>query len=326
LLRYFVSIAKEALMIEVRDLAKQYGSYKAVDGVTFRADKGEIVGLLGPNGAGKTTIMKILTCYHFPSGGSAMVAGIDVEEDPLGVKRRVGYLPESAPLYQDLTVEEYLDFMADARDLAGESKKERIAYVVSECGLEEVYTRPIEQLSKGYKQRVGLAQAIIHDPEILILDEPTTGLDPNQILEIRDLIKKLGKEKLVILSTHILQEVEAICGRVLILSGGHIAAQGTAEEIASGMKGETVIDVTLKGIDSVSQDELSRSLPGFALRKSLALSPGKLKLELVAASDSDGEAVFDWAVARKLKILELSKRKTSLEDIFVRLTKEGDKA
>jgi ABC-2 type transport system ATP-binding protein len=326
LLRFFVSIAKEALMIEVRDLAKQYGSYKAVDGVTFRADKGEIVGLLGPNGAGKTTIMKILTCYHFPSGGSAMVAGIDVEEDPLGVKRRVGYLPESAPLYQDLTVEEYLDFMADARDLSGGAKKERIAYVVSECGLEEVYTRPIEQLSKGYKQRVGLAQAIIHDPDILILDEPTTGLDPNQILEIRDLIKKLGKEKLVILSTHILQEVEAICGRVLILSGGHIAAQGTTEEIASGMKGETVIDVTLKGIDSVSQEEIARSLPGYALRKSLPLSPGKLKLELIAASDSDGEAVFDWAVARKFKILELSKRKTSLEDIFVRLTKEGDKA
>jgi ABC-2 type transport system ATP-binding protein len=311
-------------MIEVRDLAKYYGSVKAVDGVTFRADSGEIVGLLGPNGAGKTTIMKILTCYHFPSGGKALVSGIDVEEDPIEVKKRIGYLPESAPLYQDLTPEEYLDFMADARGLSGDRKKERIAYAVAECGLAEVFTRPIEQLSKGYRQRVGLAQAILHDPEILILDEPTTGLDPNQILEIRSLIKRLGKEKLVILSTHILQEVEAICGRVLILNQGRIAAQGTAEDIAGSIKGDAVFDVLVKGRDSVGASDLV--IPGFALRTSEAAGAKTVRLEITGPREADGEAVFDWAVGRGLKLLELTKRKKTLEDIFVKLTTEGDKA
>ncbi len=312
-------------MIEVRDLAKAYGPIKAVDGVSFRADKGEIVGLLGPNGAGKTTIMKILTCYHFPSEGQALISGIDVVEDPLEAKRRVGYLPESAPLYQDLTVEEYLAFMAESRGLKAEEKRMRIAYVVSECGLQDVYTRPIDQLSKGYKQRVGLAQAIIHDPEILILDEPTTGLDPNQILEIRDLIKKLGKEKLVILSTHILQEVEAICGRVLILNAGHIAAQGTTEEIAGGFKGEVLFDLLLKGGSPVDQGSLSRELPGCSLKKKGSEGKDLQRLEISAPEGSDGEAVFDWALSRQFKILEMTKRKISLQDIFVRLTKEGDK-
>lgn len=311
-------------MIEVRDLAKHYGGVKAVDGVNFRADSGEIVGLLGPNGAGKTTIIKILTCYHFPSGGQALVSGIDVEEDPIEVKKRIGYLPESAPLYQDLTPEEYLDFIADARGLSGDRKKERIAYAVAECGLESVFTRPIEQLSKGYRQRVGLAQAILHDPEILILDEPTTGLDPNQILEIRSLIKRLGKEKLVILSTHILQEVEAICGRVLILNQGRIAAQGTAEDIAGSIKGEAVFDVLARGRDSVGESDLA--IPGYSLRKSEGAGAKTVRLEIAGPRDADGEAVFDWAVARGLKLIELSKRKTSLEDIFVKLTTEGDKA
>lgn len=313
-------------MIEVRDLAKSYGSVKAVDGVAFTAKKGEIVGLLGPNGAGKTTIMKILTCYHFPSGGTALVSGIDVEEDPIEVKKRIGYLPESAPLYQDLTVEEYLEFMAEARGLSPEAKKERIAFAVDECGLDSVYTRPIDQLSKGYKQRVGLAQAILHDPEILILDEPTTGLDPNQILEIRALIQRLGKEKLVILSTHILQEVEAICGRVLILNKGRIAAQGTAADLAGSVKGEAVFDALLKGRDSLSDADLSDALPGFSIRNSEGAGPSRLRVELVGPKGADGEAVFDWAVSRGLKILELSERRTSLEDIFVELTKEGDKA
>jgi ABC-2 type transport system ATP-binding protein len=314
-------------MIEVRDLKKSYGNLMAVNGVSFKADKGEIVGLLGPNGAGKTTIIKILTCYHFPSEGKATVAGLDVEEDPLGVKRKVGYLPESAPLYMDLTVEEYLDFIAESRGLAGEEKAERIGWSVKECGLESVYGRPIEQLSKGFRQRVGLAQAILHDPEILILDEPTT--DPNQILEIRDLIKKLGKEKLVILSTHILQEVEALCGRVLILNQGRIAAQGTAEEIALTLKGETVFDLVLKGDRgalSAALGGIVRALPGYVIRKKEEGAGGKLRLELSGPSEADGEALFDWAVESRAKILEMSKRKTSLEDIFVSLTKEGEKA
>ncbi len=315
-------------MIEVTGLRKSYGSLMAVDGVSFRADKGEIVGLLGPNGAGKTTIIKILTCYHFPSEGRAVVAGVDVEEDPLGVKRRVGYLPESAPLYLDLTVEEYLDFMASSRGLKKKAKSERIAWAVKECGLEKVYGRPIEQLSKGYRQRVGLAQAILHDPDILILDEPTTGLDPNQILEIRDLIKKLGREKLVILSTHILQEVEALCGRVMILNQGKIAAQGTAEEIALSLKGEAVFDMTLKGARGT--EELSREfaarLPGYSIRKTGQDTEGRTVLEISGPPEADGEALFDWAVGSGAKILGMAKRRTSLEDIFVSLTREGDKA
>jgi ABC-2 type transport system ATP-binding protein len=328
-IEYGILERKEDSMIEVRDLKKSYGSLMAVNGVSFKADRGEIVGLLGPNGAGKTTIIKILTCYHYPSEGKATVAGLDVEEDPLGVKGKVGYLPESAPLYLDLTVEEYLDFIAESRGLAGEEKAGRVGWAVKECGLESVYGRPIEQLSKGYRQRVGLAQAILHDPEILILDEPTTGLDPNQILEIRDLIKKLGKEKLVILSTHILQEVEALCGRVMILNQGRIAAQGTAEEIALTLKGETVFDLVLKG-DSraigAAAGGIGRALPGYALRKSEDAAGERLVLEISGPSEADGEALFDWAVASRAKILEMTKRRTSLEDIFVSLTKEGEKA
>ncbi len=315
-------------MIEVKDLKKSYGSLTAVDGVSFRAEKGEIVGLLGPNGAGKTTIIKILTCYHFPSEGKALVAGLDVVEEPLGVKARVGYLPESAPLYTNLTVEEYLDFMAGSRGLQKEHKAERIAWAVRECGLESVYGRPIEQLSKGYRQRVGLAQAILHDPDILILDEPTTGLDPNQILEIRDLIKKLGEEKLVILSTHILQEVEALCDRVMILNQGKIAAQGTTEEIALSLKGEAIFDVLIKAAHPerlAEESAVSRALRGCALRGK-EIGEGRARLEISAPPESDGEAIFDWAVASGAKILEMTKRKTSLEDVFVSLTKEGDKA
>jgi len=205
-------------MIEASNLGKRYGTLEAVRGVSFSINPGEVVGLLGPNGAGKTTIMKILTCYMFPSSGSATVNGWDIFERPLEIKKLVGYLPENAPLYTDLNVLEYLSFMAESRSLKGNAKTERIEWAVEECGLKSVVYRSIDTISKGFRQRTGLAQAILHDPEILVLDEPTTGLDPNQIIEIRELIKRLGKEKTVILSTHILQEVEATCGRVLILN------------------------------------------------------------------------------------------------------------
>jgi ABC-2 type transport system ATP-binding protein len=268
--------------------------------------------------------MKILTCYHFPTEGVATVEGFDVEENPLEVKSRIGYLPESAPLYQDLTVEEYLDFIAHSRGLSGAKKAERVAWTVTECGLEKVYGKPIEQLSKGYKQRVGLAQAIIHDPDILILDEPTTGLDPNQILEIRELIRKLGREKLVILSTHILQEVEATCGRVIILNQGHVAAQGTTEEIAQSMKGETVIDLVLKGDQTAAVKALPSAIPLARIKSLSGLGDGNTRAEISGGDGFDSEQVFDWAVQSNQKILEMARHKISLEDIFVSLTKEGE--
>jgi ABC-2 type transport system ATP-binding protein len=222
-------------MIEAESLVKRYGRYTAVKGVSFRIDQGQVVGLLGPNGAGKTSIMRILTCYHFPTEGTARVDSHDVVGEPRRVRQSVGYLPENAPLYDDMKVREYLGFVADARGLGGALRRERMEMVTATCGLSEVFGREIRRLSKGYRQRVGLAQAIIHDPAVLVLDEPTSGLDPNQIVEIRSLIRSLGEKKTVILSTHILQEVEALCRRVLIMNAGRLVAQGTPDEIARGL-------------------------------------------------------------------------------------------
>ena len=222
-------------MIEAASLTKRYGAFEAVAGVSFQIEAGRIVGLLGPNGAGKTSLMRILTCYHFPDGGRARVDGHDVAAEPHQVRRSVGYLPESSPLYPDMKVREYLGFIAEVRDLGGEHRRRRLEWVTETCGLGAVYSRDIRRLSRGYKQRVGLAQAILHDPPVLVLDEPTSGLDPNQIVEIRALIRDLGRSKTVLLSTHILQEVQAICGQVLIMSAGRLAAQGAVEEIARGL-------------------------------------------------------------------------------------------
>ena len=315
-------------MIEAANLGKKYGSLEAVKGVSFEIDKGEVVGLLGPNGSGKTTIMKILTCYIFPSYGTARVNGNDIFEQPLAIKRTIGYLPENAPIYTDLNVMEYLEFIAESRSLESGLKKERIEWVIEECGLNRVVYRGIDKISKGFKQRTGLAQAIIHNPEILILDEPTTGLDPNQIIEIRELIKRFGKEKTVILSTHILQEVEATCRRVLILNEGEIVARGTTDEIWREMKGETILNLTLKGRKSPKN-----SITGVKRIKELIkctrLSSERYELRLSLDADRDDknlaaqEAVFDWAVDEGYKILSMVPQRLSLEDIFIKLTGEA---
>jgi ABC-2 type transport system ATP-binding protein len=308
-------------MIEVNNLGRRYGSLEAVRGVNFSINPGEVVGLLGPNGAGKTTIMKILTCYMFPSYGTARINDWDIFDSPLEIKKLVGYLPENAPLYTDLNVMEYLSFMAESRSLAGQQKNERLEWAIEECGLKSVVYRSIDTISKGFKQRTGLAQAILHNPEILILDEPTTGLDPNQIIEIRELIKRLGKEKTVILSTHILQEVEATCGRVLILNEGQIVAKGTPEEINREMKGEVVLEVLLKGKNKPSRfkipgvrDVLKSSSPGEGLHK--------IKMALLPDAGAE-EAVFDWAVDQGYKILAMVPKRLSLEELFIKLTREG---
>jgi ABC-2 type transport system ATP-binding protein len=311
-------------MIEVENLTKMYGNFTAVRDVTFQVQKGEVVGLLGPNGAGKTTIMKMLTGFHFPTSGRASVNNYDVFDSPLSIKESLGYLPENAPLYGDLNVEEYLDFIADTRALVGSVKKERIDAVIKTCNLESVLRRDIEKLSRGFRQRVGLAQALIHDPEILILDEPTTGLDPNQILEIRKLIRELGKEKTVIISTHILQEVEAVCTRVLILNEGSIAAQGTTDEIGGELRGDDIYNLEVKGGSGESVRQKLASLPGFVSIIRLEETGSIISLQIaVKPGSGGGESIFDWAVGAGYKLPLISPEKYSLEDIFIKLTHEG---
>jgi ABC-2 type transport system ATP-binding protein len=314
-------------MIEVQGLTKRYGTIDAVKDVSFSVGTDQVLGFLGPNGAGKTTIMKILTGYHFPSEGKALVDGISVQEDPVEVKKRIGYLPENVPLYGDLTVDEYLDFIADARLIPRTERKKAIDASLDACGLRAYRSRRIETLSKGYKQRTGLAQAILHDPPFLILDEPTSGLDPNQIIEIRSLIKELGKRKTVILSTHILQEVEAVCSQVLILNEGRIAAQGNPEEIAGTMKGGDTWELLLKGADAaVVRDKLFRIGGELAVGAVSSREEGLVEASFFIPGRSDGgrdgERIFDWAVAEGLKILGMTRKKLSLEDIFVKLTSE----
>jgi ABC-2 type transport system ATP-binding protein len=328
---FFVIIIR--IMIEVHKLNKQYGSFAAVKDVSFSVGKGQVLGFLGPNGAGKTTVMKILTGYHFPTSGEALIDGISVQEEPVEVKKRIGYLPESVPLYGDLTVDEYLSFVAEARLLPRTETKSAIKRSAAACGLEPVFTQRIETLSKGYRQRVGLSQAIIHDPPILILDEPTTGLDPNQIIEIRSLIKSLGKSKTVILSTHILQEVEAVCSQVLIINEGRIAAQGSPEEIALSMKSGDTWELILKGQGLQTAPELEGKLArlgtGVSAVSIHALDKGIFRLGFIipiSAPDSSpdqGERIFDWAVSEGLKILGMNRKKLSMEDIFVKLTNEA---
>jgi ABC-2 type transport system ATP-binding protein len=316
-------------MIEVHGLTKRYGPVEAVKDVSFTVGRDQVLGFLGPNGAGKTTIMKILTGYHFPSAGSALVDGISVEDDPVEVKKRIGYLPENVPLYGDLSPEEYLAFIAEARLIPPSERKDRLDAALEACGLRQVRSRRIENLSKGYRQRVGLAQAIVHDPPILILDEPTTGLDPNQIIEIRGLIKELGKRKTVILSTHILQEVEAVCSQVLIINEGRIAVQGRPEEIAGTMRGGDSWELILKGSGAAELGRKLARLGGDLSSETVEdREDGTVGLSFFLQSDpggsglSEGERIFDWAVSEGLKILRMNRKRLSLEDIFVKLTGE----
>jgi len=316
----------QAAKIEVRNLSKQYGNVQAVTDVSFSVGSRQVLGFLGPNGAGKTTIMKILTGFHFPSSGTALVDGIAVDEQPLEVKKRLGYLPENVPLYGDLTVDEYLAFAAEARSVPKAQRRAVIDASLEACALADYRGRRIETLSKGYRQRAGLAQAILHDPPILILDEPTTGLDPNQIIEIRSLIKELGKRKTVILSTHILQEVEAICSQVLIINDGRIAAQGRPEEIAGSMKGGDTWELILKGGSAdIVRDKLSglgNISNTLVETKSGGFVSASFFIPADEGADNAGERIFDWAVGSCLKILEMNRKKISIEDIFVKLTSD----
>lgn len=327
-------------MITVSNITKQYGGFTAVKDVSFSVDREQVLGFLGSNGAGKTTVMKILTGYHFPTYGTALIDGVSVVDEPVAVKRRIGYLPESVPVYGELTVDEYLTFIADARLLPKTARKSAKQRTIETCGLGNVVGKRIETLSKGYKQRVGLAQAIIHDPDILILDEPTTGLDPNQIIEIRSLIKELGKSKTVILSTHILQEVEAVCSQVLIINEGKIVAHGTTAEIAASLKGTDTWELRLIPPQDMDEETIRAKIAAALFWTEMEPVESRMKkvnfseinnkriMDLTFSVQSaetypvDGETIFDWATSSNFKIVGMNQKKISLEDIFVKLTKE----
>lgn len=308
-------------MIHVLNLSRSYGAFKAVDDVSFEVGKGQIVGLLGPNGAGKTTLMKMLTGYHFPATGSIQIAGLDLLEQTQQAQALIGYLPESSPVYPDLTVREYLEFMAGVRGIAPEKRAEAIERALDRTDASAFLNRVASHLSKGQKQRVGLAQAILADPAILILDEPTSGLDPHQILEFRQLIQSIGREKTVILSTHIMQEVEALCERVLIMNRGKIVAEGKATDIARDLQGENRYELRIKGLPSGQALESLAALPGIlGTPKVVEEGPEPLLSCAFPVDHAGGEVLFDWAVANRAKMVSLVPQTIRLEDLFVQLT------
>lgn len=306
--------------ISVQNLTKNYGSFRAVKGVSFEVGKGQIVGFLGPNGAGKSTIMKILTCYMSGNSGAVQVAGRDVYSDALAVRRVVGYQPENVPLYDEMVVRDYLLFMAKMRGVPRSKRNERIDHVVDVCGLRAVVSKLIRELSKGYRQRVGLAQALVHDPEVLVLDEPMSGLDPNQIVEIRDLLKEVGQTKTVLFSSHILQEIEKLCDRVIILKEGQIVADGTSGELTALLEGRRRFAVTLRG--NADAKDVKSKLEGISNRVQTATSAGDQSYILTAGEDIRGR-IFELATDNGWDLLEVSERVLTLEDVFMELT--GDR-
>jgi ABC-2 type transport system ATP-binding protein len=303
------------MSVEVAQLSKTYGTQNAIDALSFSAQKGEILGFLGPNGAGKTTTMKIITGYIPQTSGKASVCGFDVEKEPLEVRKRIGYLPEHNPLYKEMYVREYLEFVASLHKTP--KARQRVAEMIDMTGLGREQHKPIAALSKGYRQRVGLAQAMLHDPEVLILDEPTTGLDPNQLAEIRNLIKNLGAEKTLIFSTHIMQEVQAICNRVLIINQGKIVADDPIDQLSARIAGES--QVTLEFLQN-TQVALLQKIKGVKTVRSL----GEQRWQLSADANIDVRPeVFQFAVAQGLTLLEMRKETISVEDVFQKLTKQA---
>lgn len=305
-------------MIEVKELTKSYGPTLAVNQVSFEAHAGEVVGFIGPNGAGKTTTMRILTCYLTADAGSATVAGYDVLEHAIDVRKNVGYLPESAPLYADMGVVEYLQFMAEVRDIPKSQRKERIKNVVEICGLEGVIQKDIGELSKGYRQRVGLAQSLIHDPPILILDEPTSGLDPTQTIEIRNLIIEMGKKKLVLFSTHILPEVAATCSRILMINHGQIVANGSHEDLISSVRSEETLHLTVRGDEETITPQL-KAVDGIKQVSNVRTDDGVVNYEInmVQEGHDASGALFQAAVQNKWDLVELRRDDIDLEDVFL---------
>ena len=304
------------MSIEVNNLVKIYGEQKAVDNISFRVGKGEIVGFLGPNGAGKSTTMKIITGYLQPSAGNASVCGMNVSENPLATKKKIGYLPEQNALYYDMYVKEYLAFIAEVHNLR--STQNAIDRAISTVGLTLESKKKVGQLSKGYKQRVGLAAAIIHDPEVLILDEPTSGLDPNQIIEIREVIKQQGEDKTVLFSSHILQEVEAICDRVIIIDRGRLVADDSLDNLQKATKKSHAVIIQFK--EDVDKDLLQKISGVSAVEQSTGST---FKLQ-TPNPEAVRKQILELALLHNLNIVSLQSEEQSLEDVFRSLTKKTD--
>jgi len=311
-------------MIKVEKLTKNYGEICAVNDIGFEINKGEILGLLGPNGAGKTTFMRILTCYLNPTSGTIQVKNFNIKDHPLEIKKMMGYLPENAPLYPDMIVYDYLQYIADIRQLDKATKLLRIDQLAATCAIREVMHQPIGELSKGYKQRVGLAQAMMGDPEILVLDEPTSGLDPNQIIEIREIIKKIGKEKTIILSTHILSEAEATCDRVVIINKGKIVADSNIEDLKQSLGKESVIILAFRNTDFAAVQKVLSQVAGVAAVEQTDSSDGILAVNVTCKTRDDIRNQIYAAIKKQdWQLLEFYQQFRSLENIFRELTKEN---
>ena len=308
-------------MINIENLTKKYNNKKVLDNISFKIKKGEVLGFLGPNGAGKTTTLKIITGFISPTKGKVKVAGINLLEDSLSIRKKIGYLAENNPLYEDMKVYEFLYFIASLKGVKKEKIVNKIRKINKTCGLEQVISRPINELSKGYRQRVGLAQAMINNPEILILDEPTSGLDPNQIVEIRELIKKIGKEKTVIFSTHILNEVQAVCDRIIIIHNGRIVGSGTPDELLKDSGSGKIIYVKIKG----TRDEVFNKLKKLENAEFVKIkdkeSDGIYGYEIKPKQGVDlREALSAEVMRNNWSILEFKKEERGLEDVFRKLT------
>ncbi len=307
-------------MIAVENISKNFGVTKAVQDISFKVEKGDVLGFLGPNGAGKSTTMRILTCYISADSGTASVAGFNIHENPVEVRRKIGYLPENNPLYMDMGLLEYVKFIAQMRNIPKAAVRSRVEQVIGMCGLESELSKDVGELSKGFRQRLGLAQALVHDPEVLILDEPTIGLDPHQIIEIRNLIKAIGREKTIILSSHILPEVSATCDRVLIINKGKLVGSGTPQELASMSHGGQVIMAGIRG----PQQEVLAGLKGIDKLtdiKHLGEADGIHRFELRSDSVEElSEEVFFMVARSGWSLTELYRKSINLEDVFLDLT------
>ena len=310
-------------MITVSNLSKNYANVKAVESISFELKDGEVVGFLGANGAGKTTTLKMITGYLVPTNGEIKVNGLDIVDNTSEIQEMIGYLPELNPLYTEMRVYDYLEFLGSIRNIKGSDFKQALSRVVDKCGLSGVVHKVIADCSKGYKQRIGLAAAMIHDPKILILDEPVTGLDPNQIVEIRSLIKSLGKEKLVFMSSHILQEIQATVDKIIIIDKGKIVANGTNEELMSNFMGNVSLEMEVMKATKKSAQELQAKIPSVKFI-SMEKSGGVQKVNFEYPKDKDPrEDIFKYAVKSKWVILKMMPQTTNLEDIFRNLTSSG---
>ncbi|MDB6077063.1 MAG: transporter related [Akkermansiaceae bacterium] len=309
-------------MIEVRDLTKRFARHAAVNGIDFNVAKGEIVGFLGPNGAGKTTTLRMLTGYMPPTSGSARVAGFDIFRQSLDARKKIGYMPENVPLYDDMRVREFLKFRAALKGLGSRDSRRRVNEVIDTCGLDGVHRKMIKVLSKGYRQRVGLADALVHQPDLLILDEPTNGLDPNQIRQIRDLIKRLAENHTILLSTHILHEVEITCGRVIIIDQGKVKAQDTPKNLVAGMRAAGKIQAEITGDPAVIGPAIQR-LEHVKRVTHEELGDGWTRYEILVESGTDTrERIHELISQYGWPLRSLYRKDATLEDVFVELTRK----